>query len=126
MTPPTWRKLWSYMNAADDRAADLTQLADVDRGHLILTTYDDEGGEVWVSLDVAAAAGLRDALNAWLNPDRCAGLHSHYTGQDGADEWSAYDGAGHPLAGATVNDGRLFTHTHAEVKRWIADGGVPV
>ena len=121
---PTWRQLWSYTSADARNLASLSQL-DVDRGHLILTANDgyDEG---WISLDVAAATQLRDALNAWLNPDRCAGLHMHYTGKDGANEWSAYDGPGHPLAGATVNDGRLFTHEHAEVERWIADGGVPV
>lgn len=66
----------------------------------------------------------------------CAGHHVHYAGTGGANVWSVYNGAGHPLpasfasladAGArTPDDGRLFTHTHAECVRFIADGGVPL
>lgn len=60
-----WRELWRYSGADGTQLANLTQLADVDRGNLILSA-NDGGDEGWVSLDVAAVQQLRDALDEWL------------------------------------------------------------
>lgn len=60
-----WRELWRFENEDRTQLANLTQLADVDRGRLILSA-NDGGDEGWCSLDVAAVQQLRDALDEWL------------------------------------------------------------
>lgn len=46
--------------------------------------------------------------------DPCEGLHKHYTGADGANVWTVFDGPGHGWDGPG-----LFTATHAEVADYV-------
>lgn len=68
-------------------------------GHGIADAYD------------AADAALASIAAA----DPCRGLHLHYTGYDGANVWTAYDGP-HALMGPG-----LFTAEHSAVRAYIED-----